>query len=257
MKALIQRALTDKERGLGNAKLSLDEHSIERMILAADGDARRLLNILEIVAQKNATVEEVLQQDYRAFDNQGDIFYEQISALHKSVRGSSPDGALYWLCRMLDGGCSPTYIARRVVRMASEDIGNAEPRALGMAVAAWEAYERLGSPEGELALAQIVVYLACAPKSNATYVAYNEVMADIRRSPSYPVPMHLRNAPTALMKNMEYGKGYRYAHDEPEAISKGQTYFPPEIGEKQYYFPVERGLEAKIAEKLKILREKH
>lgn len=265
LKQVLRRALTDEEHGLGKYYLKLKNESIERIIQAADGDARRLLNILEVLAERAATeqsepsekiVEEVLQQDYRAFDKQGDIFYEQISALHKSVRGSSPDGALYWLCRMLDGGCSPIYIARRILRMASEDIGNADPRAIGMALDAWDAFERLGSPEGELALAQVVIYLASAPKSNASYVAFKKAMADVQNLPSYGVPIHLRNAPTSLMKKMNYGKEYRYDPDEPGGFARGQSYFPEEMGEKQYYYPVEQGLEIKIAEKLKFLRGK-
>lgn len=265
LRQVLIRALTDNDQGLGKHHLKLEEKSIEKMIQASDGDARRLLNILEVLAERIAAekvesseklVEEVLQQDYRAFDKQGDIFYEQISALHKAVRGSSPDGALYWLCRMLDGGCSPIYIARRVLRMASEDIGNADPRAIGMALDAWDAYERLGSPEGELALAQVVIYLACAPKSNASYVAFKQAMAEVQNLPSYGVPIHLRNAPTTLMKKMNYGKEYRYDPDEPGGFARGQTYFPEEMGEKQYYYPVDQGLEIKIAEKLKFLRGK-
>ncbi len=262
---VIANALTDKERGLGLLNIALTENSIHRIVKSADGDARRLLTILEVIAQRvqentpqplsDAFVEEIVQQDYRRFDKGGDLFYDQISALHKSVRGSNPDAALYWLCRMLDGGCSPEYIARRVVRMASEDIGNAEPKALGMAMDAWQALERLGSPEGELCLAQVVTYLACAPKSNAAYMAYNRAKADVEKSPAYPVPVHIRNAPTSLMKKMGYGKQYRYDPDEPGGFSRGQTYFPEEMGEKQYYFPVEKGMEIKIAEKLRFLRE--
>ncbi|MBN9287568.1 MAG: recombination factor protein RarA [Gammaproteobacteria bacterium 39-13] len=262
---VLMRALTDEAQGLGKYHVTLANESVERIIQSADGDARRLLNILEVLAERIATedaalsekiVDEVLQQDYRAFDKQGDIFYEQISALHKAVRGSSPDGALYWLCRMLDGGCSPIYIARRVLRMASEDIGNADPRAVGMALDAWDAYERLGSPEGELALAQVVIYLASAPKSNASYMAFKRAMAEVQNSPSYGVPLHLRNASTTLMKKMNYGKAYRYDPDEPGGFARGQTYFPDEMGEKQYYYPVGQGLEIKIAEKLKLLRGK-
>ncbi len=265
LKKVLIHALEDKNKGLGALNLVLDENSIKRIIQSSDGDARRLLTILEVVAQRlqasknthpNETlIETILQQDYRRFDKGGEQFYDQISALHKSVRGSNPDAALYWLCRMLDGGADPAYLARRIVRMASEDIGNAEPRALGMAIAAFEAMERMGSPEGELCLAQVVVYLACAPKSNATYVAFNKVKDDIQRLPSYPVPLHLRNAPTRLMKHLGYGKEYRYDPDEPGGFAKGQTYFPDEMGEKQYYFPNEKGMEIKIAEKLRNLRE--
>ncbi len=191
----------------------------------------------------------------RRFDKQGEAFYDQISALHKSVRGSSPDAALYWFARMLDGGCDPLYIARRVVRMATEDIGNADPRALRLALDAWDTLERLGSPEGELAVAQAVVYLACAPKSNAVYKAYNAAMEDARRSGSLEVPLHLRNAPTRLMKQLDYGKDYRYAHDEPEAYAAGEVYLPEALKDRRYYEPAPRGLEIKIAEKLAHLRE--
>jgi len=199
-------------------------------------------------------VKEIITGNHRRFDHGGDLFYEQISALHKSVRGSSPDASLYWLCRMLDGGCDPLYIARRVMRMASEDIGNADPRALEIALNAWQVQERLGSPEGELAIAQAVVYLASAPKSNAVYAAFKSAMKDARENGSMDVPVHLRNAPTRLMKELGYGHDYRYAHDEPEAYAAGETYFPDELGEQQYYHPVDRGLEIKIAEKLAYLR---
>jgi putative ATPase len=188
-------------------------------------------------------------------DNQGEEFYNQISALHKAVRGSSPDAALYWLCRMFDAGCDLAYLARRIVRMASEDIGNADPRGLQIAINAWEAQERLGSPEGELSLAQAVIYLACAPKSNAVYLAYNAAMADAKQKGSLAVPVHLRNAPTALMKALDYGKEYHYAHDEPEAYAAGENYFPDDMKGTRYYRPVGRGLELKIGEKLKHLRE--
>jgi len=265
LQQVLTQAMADEELGLAKWQEYISAPMQEKMIAAADGDARRLLNILQIVAtrflaQNNPQaftlemLDDVLQQDYRHFDHQGDVFYEQISALHKSVRGSSPDGALYWLCRMLDGGCDPTYIARRVVRMASEDIGNADPRGLGLAMDAWQALERLGHPEGELALAQAVVYLACAPKSNAVYTAFNQVMADIKQQPSYGVPTHLRNAPTNFMKKLGYGKAYRYDPDEPQSFAQGQTYFPDELGERRYYFPTQQGLEIKIAEKLNHLR---
>jgi putative ATPase len=249
-------------RGIDSLGIKLEQASIERIVQSADGDARRLLNILEVLSEREEQnisekiVEDVLQQDYRRFDKQGEVFYDQISALHKSVRGSSPDAALYWLCRMLDGGCSPSYIARRIVRMASEDIGNAEPRALTMALSAWDAFERLGTPEGELALAQVVIYLACAPKSNASYVAFNQAKAEVQSTPSYDVPIHLRNAATKMMKKLGYGKAYRYDPDEPNGFAKGLTYFPLEMGEKHYYSPVEQGLEIKIKEKLSRLRDK-
>jgi putative ATPase len=195
-----------------------------------------------------------MQVNLRRFDKQGEAFYDQISALHKSVRGSSPDAALYWLCRMIDGGCDPLYIGRRIVRMACEDVGLADPRALELALNACATYERLGSPEGELALAQAVVYFACAPKSNAVYVAYNDAMQAVKTHGSLEVPLHLRNAPTKLMKELGYGKNYRYAHDEPEGYAAGETYLPEEIKTETYYHPTSRGLEAKIAERLAYLK---
>lgn len=263
---VLNRALTDEKHGLANLRLNLDDSVKQRLAVIADGDARRLLNLLEIASDlaiekdnrliiTDETLDEVLSSGVRRFDKQGEAFYDQISALHKSVRGSAPDAALYWLSRMLDGGCDPLYIARRIVRMASEDIGNADPRALTLALNAWDVQERLGSPEGELALAQAVLYLAAAAKSNAVYNAFNQAMSDIKNMGSSDVPMHLRNAPTRLMKDMDYGKGYRYAHDEPEAYAAGERYFPDEVGERQYYQPVSRGLEIKIAEKLAHLRE--
>ncbi len=266
LQQVLQQALNDKERGLGESHIRIDEDTLMTLAQAADGDARKSLNLLEIAADLaeeqgdyktiNADVlAEVLASDVRRFDKGGDIFYEQISALHKSVRGSSPDGALYWLARMLDGGCDPLYIARRVVRMASEDIGNADPRALPLCLAAWDVQQRLGHPEGELAIAQAVVYLAAAPKSNAVYNAYNHVMADVRSQPAYDVPIHLRNAPTKLMKSMDYGAEYRYAHDEPGAYAAGEKYLPEELADTTYYDPVERGLELKIKEKLAHFRE--
>ncbi len=262
--AVIDKALSDKVRGLGGLAIEMADDIKQQFAQAADGDARRLLNLLEIAVELAAAkggqvvneviAKEVLSGGVRRFDNQGEEFYNQISALHKSVRGSSPDAALYWLCRMMDGGCDLSYLARRVVRMASEDIGNADPRALQICINAWEAQERLGSPEGELALAQAVVYLACAPKSNAVYMAYNAAMADARQSGSLGVPVHLRNAPTKLMKSLDYGKEYRYAHNEPEAYAAGENYFPDELAGRQYYQPVDRGLEIKIKEKLKHLK---
>jgi len=262
---VIDKALTDKARGLGNLAIEMADDIKQQFAQAADGDARRLLNLLEIAVElaaaksgqviNEAIAKEVLSGGVRRFDNQGEEFYNQISALHKSVRGSSPDASLYWLCRMMDGGCDLSYLARRIVRIASEDIGNADPRALQICINAWEAQERLGSPEGELALAQAVVYLACAPKSNAVYMAYNQAMADARQSGSLGVPVHLRNAPTKLMKSLDYGKEYRYAHNEPEAYAAGENYFPDELAGRQYYQPVDRGLEIKIKEKLKHLKE--
>jgi putative ATPase len=232
----------------------------------ADGDARRALNLLELSADlsdeeegvrriTSATLEEVLQASLRRFDKGGDVFYDQISAMHKAVRGSSPDGALYWFCRMLDGGCDPLYLARRVVRMASEDIGNADPRALTISLEAWQVQERLGSPEGELAIAQAIIYLACAAKSNAVYTAYNSARADVEAGHSAEVPLHLRNAPTRLMKEQDHGAGYRYAHDEEGGYAAGESYFPEELQNRRYYHPVERGLEVKIGEKLQYLRK--
>jgi len=258
---LVNRALTDSERGLP-MPLTFAPGSLETLVDAADGDARRALNLLEIASDlaedgrvDRAILEEILVADTRRFDKGGEDFYNQISALHKAVRGSSPDAALYWFGRMLDGGCDPLYIARRVLRMASEDIGNADPRGLSIALNAWDVQERLGSPEGELALAQAVVYLAVAPKSNAVYTAFNQVMGDIRKQPSYEVPLHIRNAPTGLMKELDYGKGYRYAHDEPDAFAAGENYFPEELGDSQYYHPADQGLEKAIGEKLNRFRQ--
>jgi len=261
---LLHRALEDVDNGYGAQAVLVAPQTIEQMARAADGDARRALNLLEIAVDlgeqegqtirvTDVTLQEVLQDNNRRFDKGGDLFYEQISALHKAVRGSSPDAALYWYTRMIDGGCDPFYIARRVVRMASEDIGNADPRALGLAVDAWQTYERLGSPEGELAIAQAILYLACAAKSNAVYKAFSTAQAEVKSGPSYAVPLHLRNAPTSLLKEMEYGAEYRYAHDEPEGFSAGENYMPEALRGLRFYFPVERGLEAKIKEKLRYL----
>ncbi len=262
LEQIVISAMNDRQQGLGESGLEIDPASIHLIAEAADGDARRALNLLEISADLSSgaritedTVKEVVSGNLRRFDKGGESFYEQISALHKSVRGSNPDASLYWLCRMLDGGCDPLYIARRVVRMASEDIGNADPRALSIALDAWETQERLGSPEGELAVAQAVVYLASAAKSNAVYMAFKAAMADAKEYGSLEVPVHLRNAPTKLMKELGYGKAYRYAHDEPGAYAAGETYFPEEMGEPSYYQPVDRGLEIKIKEKLERLRE--
>ncbi len=237
----------------------------QRLIAYADGDARRLLNTLEILMvaahqEKRQTVDDdwllkVLGERMRRYDKGGEQFYDTISALHKSVRGSDPDASLYWLVRMLDGGADPRYMARRMVQMASEDIGLADPRALRLALDASEVYERLGSPEGELALAQCVVYLAMAPKSNAVYKAYNDMKKFIKGQSTHSVPLHLRNAPTALMKGLDYGKAYRYAHDEPDAFAAGENYWPEGMTPPQFYQPVNRGLEIKISEKLSQLRE--
>jgi len=261
IKALIQQTLANSETGLGQQQLQLDKAALDLLANAADGDARRALNLLEIANDlateqgdqsiiDSAVLEQVLVGDTRRFDKGGEYFYDQISALHKSVRGSSPDASLYWLCRMLDGGCDPIYIARRVVRIATEDIGNADPRALELALNAWSVQERLGSPEGELALAQAVTYCAVAAKSNAVYGAFKAAMADVQSLPSYEVPMHLRNAPTKLMKELDYGKGYRYAHNEQKAYAAGENYLPEELADKQYYFPTDNGLEKQISAKL-------
>ena len=262
IQTILKAALNDKERGLGDLELTISDEALEFLANAADGDARRGLNWLEIatdLAENKiitlSSVKQIATETTRRFDKGGDLFYEQISALHKSVRGTNPDAALYWLCRMLDGGCDPLYIARRVVRIASEDIGNADPRGLELAMNAWQVYERLGSPEGELAIAQAVIYLASAPKSNAVYTAYKSAMKDAKQSGSLDVPLHLRNAPTSLMKQLDYGKDYRYAHQEEGAYAAGETYFPEEIGERIYYEPAPRGLELKIGEKLAYLRE--
>jgi putative ATPase len=247
---------------LGDAAQA-SQHCLELIATQADGDARRSINLLELAADladdgeiTEQTLEEVLQASLRRFDKGGDLFYDQISALHKAVRGSSADGALYWFCRMLDGGCDPLYIARRVVRMASEDVGNADPRALSISLDAWQVQERLGSPEGELAVAQAIIYLACAAKSNAVYNAYNQAVAVIGAGDSHEVPLHLKNAPTSLMKDMDYGAEYRYAHDEEGGYAAGESYLPEALKDQQFYHPVDRGLEKKIQDKLRYLRER-
>ncbi len=258
LKQIVARALEI------HAVPAIETIAIDKLIAYADGDARRLLNTLETLAvaaqqQKQATITEdwllkALGERMRRYDKGGEQFYDTISALHKSVRGSDPDASLYWFLRMLDGGADPRYMARRLVRMASEDIGLADPRALRLALDAAEVYERLGSPEGELALAECVVYLAIAPKSNAVYKAFNEAKAFIKKDGTRPVPMHLRNAPTKLMKELDYGKGYRYAHDEEGGFAAGERYLPDGMAEPGFYRPVERGLEIKIAEKMRTLR---
>src|SRR5271156_4718246 len=294
---LLDRALTDGERGLGRLNLHIDAGARELLLAAADGDARRMLNLLETAADLSSpqpagspqgastpqdanspqepgsvldagaaprpgrrldtdTMRAVIGSTYVRFDKGGENFYDQISALHKSVRGSDPDAALYWLCRMLAGGCDPMYVARRALRMASEDIGNADPRALTMALEACAVYERLGSPEGELAIAQAVVFMACAAKSNAVYAAYQAASEDAASLGSLEVPLHLRNAPTRLMKDIGYGKGYRYAHDEPGGYAAGERYFPEGMPERRYYVPAPRGLEIKIGEALSARRER-
>ncbi len=264
---LLDRALVDATRGLGALHLAIDAGARELLLAAADGDARRLLNLLETAADLAApvgdgrrldvdTTRAVIGSTYVRFDKGGENFYDQISALHKSVRGSDPDAALYWLCRMLAGGCDPLYVARRVLRMASEDIGNADPRALTLALEACAVYERLGSPEGELAIAQAVLFLACAAKSNAVYTAYKAASADAVSLGSLEVPLHLRNAPTRLMKEIGYGKDYRYAHDEPDGYAAGERYLPDQMPDRRYYKPVPRGLEIKIGEALEARRER-
>ncbi|SHM45653.1 replication-associated recombination protein A [Phytopseudomonas punonensis] len=257
LRKLVGRALNET-KGLGERRLTVPDESFEILKSAADGDGRRFLNFLENAADladdggeiSTELLLDLLGDTRRRFDKGGEAFYDQISALHKSVRGSSPDGALYWFARMLDGGCDPLYIARRVVRMASEDIGNADPRALTLCLNAWDVQERLGSPEGELAVAQAIVYLACAPKSNAVYNAFKAAKRDVAENGSREVPLHLRNAPTKLMKELGYGDEYRYAHDEPDAYAAGEDYFPEDIQPRRYYDPVPRGLELKIRDKL-------
>ncbi len=265
--AVMEAALADDGRGLGGRGLSAEAGVLEAFAQAADGDARRALSLLEVAADlaeageggKVITREVALELaagGHRRFDKRGEQFYDQISALHKSVRDSDPDAALYWLARMLDGGCDPSYLARRILRMAVEDVGNADPRALTLALEAWQAYDRLGSPEGDLALAQAVVFLACAAKSNAVYAAFGAAQEDVRRLGTLEVPMHLRNAPTRLMKELGYGTGYRYAHDEPDAVAAGQRHFPDAMEPRIYYHPAPRGLEIRIGEALARLRSR-
>lgn len=256
---LLKRAL-HSDAGLAD-QVRVSDRVLSLMAAAGNGDARRSLNILEVASDlaepgaddvpeiTESVLEQVLQSSLKRFDKGGDVFYDQISALHKAVRGSDPDASLYWMCRMLDGGADPLYIARRLVRIASEDIGNADPRALRLSMDAWDVLERLGPAEGELALAQAVTFLALAPKSDAVYSAFNRCRADIRKDPDYAVPVHIRNAPTALMKELGYGEEYRYAHDEPDAFAAGESYFPEEIHQRRYYQPVPRGLEIRLAEK--------
>ena len=263
---VLDRALHDPEHGLGRHGLVMDSEDRNRIVEGADGDVRRALNALELAADlamragRNRlcgtfVTEALAGGGVRRFDKGGDAFHDLISAVHKSIRGSDPDAALYWVGRMLDGGCDPLYVARRLVRVASEDIGNADPRALRIALDAWDAYQRLGSPEGELAIAQAAAYLACAAKSDAVYKGFGAAMEEVRRHGSLPVPMHLRNAPTALMEQLGYGRRYRHAHDEPEGYAAGETYLPERLAGRRYYAPVSRGLEIRIAEKLERLRE--
>lgn len=256
---LLTRVLRD-ERGLAQQNINIAAEVRELLFAAADGDARQMLNILEMAADLSSTITEeslqsVMGHNLRRFDKGGDYFYEMISALHKSIRGSDPDAALYWLCRMLDGGADPLYIARRLIRAATEDIGNADPRALEVCMNVWQAVERLGSPEGDLALGQAVVYLAVAAKSNAVYTAFKAAMQDAKKYGSLPVPPYLCNAPTKLLKAIGKSKGYRYAHNEPHAYAAGEHYFPEELPKQHYYHPTDRGLEKQIQEKLKFLQE--
>lgn len=263
---VIDHALTDCERGIGNLKLTLTDQQKLALANTGDGDARRTLNYLEVLSDmselvdgqctiKDEHIAQVVEESYRRFDKGGDSFYEQISALHKSVRGSSPDAALYWLTRMLDGGCDPIYLARRLNRMATEDIGLADPRALQLTLNAWDSYTRLGSPEGDLALAQAAVYLASAPKSNALYQAFGSARRAVAEHGSLEVPLHLRNATTNLSKEMGYGEEYRYAHDEENGFAAGENYLPEEIHGEQYYHPKEAGLEIRIKEKMEQFRQ--
>ena len=268
VREIIDRALADKERGFGQQSIDFSSELKDQMAQTADGDARRALLLLElaidcarrdgekVVIDKDVLLE-ISRDSRRQFDKGGDIFYDQISALHKAVRGSSPDAALYWFCRMIDGGCDPLYIARRLMRIATEDIGIADPRAAQMAQFGWDSYARLGSPEGELALAQAVVFMACAPKSNALYEAYKDAMQSARQSGSLEVPLHIRNAPTSLMQELGAGEGYRYAHDEEGGFAAGENYFPEELGQPEFYHPVERGLEIKVAARLRELKQKN
>lgn len=254
---VIDQAVSNKERGLGEKGLKLEPAARDILIRYSDGDGRKALNALEVasdLAEEGVisadTVQAILADSGRRFDKGGDAFYDTISAFHKSVRGSNPDAALYWAARIVDGGGDPLYVIRRLVAIASEDIGNADPRALEIAINAWQTFERLGAPEGLLAMAHATVYCACAPKSNAVYTAWKAALADVKSSPSYEVPNHLRNAPTKLMGSLGYGDGYRYAHDEPNAYAAGERYFPEEMEVPQYYQPSDRGLEIKIREKL-------
>jgi len=262
VKRVLERALQDHEKGIvaysQDSGFQIDDYFLSVLAQAADGDIRRGLNFLEILSDlvepgskvTQEQLEDVLGGSVRRFDRKGDVFYDQISAFHKSIRGSSPDGALYWMARMLDGGCDPLYIARRLLAIASEDIGNADPRALQIGLNAWDVFERVGPGEGNRAIAQAAVYMACAPKSNAVYQAFNQAMSDVAAQPSYDVPVHLRNAPTSLAKSMGHGDEYRYAHKEEHAYAAGENYMPEELANLRYYHPTDRGLEKKINDKL-------
>lgn len=268
LRQVIDRALLDTERGLGNQGLRMDDAYRDLLAGTANGDARHALMLLELAADcarqegelrviDEAVIKEVTRDSFRQFDKGGDHFYDQISALHKSMRGSDPDAALYWFCRMLDGGCDPLYIARRVLRFASEDIGNADPRAAQYALYAWDTYHRLGSPEGDLAIAHAIIFMSCAPKSNAVYTAFKQAMVFAKEQGNQPVPMNLRNAPTKLMKELGHGEGYRYAHDEVDGFAAGAHYFPENLPAQQFYEPVPRGLEIRIGERLADLRSRN
>lgn len=266
LQQVLQQALTDKERGLGSEALHISADAQHLLFQLADGDARKMLNLLEQAAEMTeldgasktisyATLKHLVPKQLPGFDNQGDMFYDLISAFHKSVRGSDPDAALYWYCRILAGGGDPLYVARRLLAIASEDIGNADPRALTLALNAWDTFERVGPAEGERAIAQAAVYLALAPKSNAVYMAFNQMKQLVAEQPVFEVPLHLRNAPTQLMKQLGMGEGYRYAHNEPGGYAAGESYLPPEIAGQQFYQPVERGMEKQLAEKLRYLKQ--
>ncbi|MDX3775133.1 replication-associated recombination protein A [Chromatiaceae bacterium AAb-1] len=267
LRGVLSRALTDSERGLGKEPIRLLPDAEQLLLQLSDGDARKLLNLLEQAAELSEpgddgvkeiqfdTLKHIVPRQLPGFDNQGDLFYDLISAFHKSVRGSNPDAALYWYCRILEGGGDPLYVARRLLAIASEDIGNADPRALTLALNAWDTYQRVGPAEGERAIAQAAVYLALAPKSNAVYQAFNQVRQLVADSPAYDVPLHLRNAPSKLMKQLGYGEGYRYAHNEPGAYAAGERYLPQELAGQQFYQPSERGMEKQLAEKLRYLQQ--
>lgn len=267
LRGVLTRALQDPKRGLGQHRITLPTDAEQLLLQLADGDARKLLNLLEQACELAETtgsalkeitfdtLKHIVPRQLPGFDNQGDLFYDLISAFHKSVRGSNPDAALYWYCRILEGGGDPLYVARRLLAIASEDIGNADPRALTLALNAWDTYQRVGPAEGERAIAQAAVYLALAPKSNAVYLAFNQIRQLVVDSPAYDVPLHLRNAPSKLMKELGYGEGYRYAHNEPGAYAAGERYLPDALADQQFYQPSERGMEKQLAEKLRYLQQ--
>ncbi|MCT6885410.1 MAG: replication-associated recombination protein A [Gilliamella apis] len=261
---ILQQAMDDTDRGYGNLNITLPEQTKQQIAEFVGGDARRALNTLELLVDMSdgqaltpELLKEVIGERSARFDNQGDRFYDLISAVHKSIRGSAPDAALYWYARIISAGGDPLYVARRLLAIASEDVGNADPRAMQVALAAWDCFTRVGPAEGERAIAQAIVYLACAPKSNAVYLAFNQAMKDATSQPDYDVPEHLRNAPTQLMKNLGYGAQYRYAHDEPNAFAAGENYFPPEMAATKYYYPSQRGAEKNYAEKLAWLEDQN